>query len=124
MTKRMCCHVVLVVMGLLAFRGTCEAQSAAGIPEQVAVAKTVSGSTGSGVALPASPTKPAGVQTVGAEPKPTTLALETDKLVAMAAELKARVDKTNKDILSLEVVQEAQAIEVFAHQMKQESGKR
>jgi hypothetical protein len=57
-------------------------------------------------------------------PKRTALALETDKLVAMAAELKARVDKTNKDILSLEVVQEAQAIEQFAHQMKQEAGKK
>jgi len=124
MTKRMCCHVVLVVVGLLAFRGSCEAQSAAGVAEQIALAKTVSGSSGSGAALPASPTTPAGAQTVGAEPKRTALALETDKLVAMAAELKARVDKTNKDILSLEVVQQAQAIEQFAHQMKQESGKR
>ena len=123
MAKRMCFHVELVV-GLLAFGRSCEAQGVAGGSDQVALAKTVPGNAGSGVALPASPTKPAGVQTAGAEPKPTTLALETDKLVAMAAELKARVDKTNKDILSLEVVQEAQAIEVFAHQMKQESGKR
>jgi hypothetical protein len=124
MTKRMCWHVVLVVVGLLAFGRSCEAQSAAGVPEQIALAKTVSGSAGSGAALPASPAAPAGAQTVGAEPKRTALALETDKLVAMAAELKARVDKTNKDILSLEVVQEAQAIEQFAHQMKQEAGKK
>jgi hypothetical protein len=124
MTQRMCFGLVLAVVGLVAFGRSCEAQGATGASEQVALAKTVSGSAGSGAALPASPAAPAGAQTVGAEPKRTALALETDKLVAMAAELKARVDKTNKDILSLEVVQEAQAIEQFAHQMKQEAGKK
>jgi hypothetical protein len=66
----------------------------------------------------------AGAQTGVPASKQSELALETDKLVAMAAELKARVDKTNKDILSLEVVQQAQAIEQYAHQMKQGSMKR
>jgi hypothetical protein len=50
---------------------------------------------------------------------PTQLQLQTEKLAAMAAELKARVDKTNKDVLSLSVVQQAQAIEQYAHQLKQ-----
>jgi hypothetical protein len=88
------------------------------------LAKPVSGSAGSAVASAASATPSAGAQTLAVEPKQTTLALETDKLAAMAAELKVRVDKTNKDILSLEVVQQAQAIEQLAHQMKQASGKK
>jgi len=124
MRKRMCFRMVLLMVGLLAFGRSCEAQSAAAASEKVALAKTVPEGAGSGVALPANPTKPVAAQTAATEAKQTTLALETDKLVAMAAELKARVDKTNKDILSLEVVQQAQAIEQFAHQMKQESGKK
>ncbi|HEX4651102.1 MAG TPA: hypothetical protein VH250_06315 [Granulicella sp.] len=123
MTKQICCHVVLVMVGLLTFGKTCEAQTTSGAAQQIALAKPVSGSAGS-VVLPVSPAPPAEAQTVGTEPKQTALALETDKLAAMAAELKLRVDKTNKDILSLEVVQEAQAIEQLAHQMKQGSGKR
>jgi hypothetical protein len=49
----------------------------------------------------------------------TPLQVQTEKLAAMASELKARVDKTNKDVLSVAVVQQAQAIEQYAHQLKQ-----
>jgi hypothetical protein len=118
MTKRAYWHVVLVVAGLLAFGKSFAAQSTAGVPQQIASAKSVSGSAGSAVVPPVS-AAPVGAQTGVPPSKQSELALETDKLVAMAAELKARVDKTNKDILSVEVVQQAQAIEQYAHQMKQ-----
>jgi hypothetical protein len=49
----------------------------------------------------------------------TQLQVQTEKLAAMASELKARVDKSNKDVLSVAVVQQAQAIEQYAHQLKQ-----
>ncbi len=123
MTKRTYWHVALVVVGVLAFGESFEAQSTTGGPEQIASAKTVSGSAGIAVVPPASVVA-AGAQIGVPASKQSELVLETDKLVAMAAELKARVDKTNKDILSLEVVQQAQAIEQYAHQMKQGSVKR
>jgi hypothetical protein len=44
--------------------------------------------------------------------------MQTEKLVAMATELKVSVDKTNKNILSWAVVQQAQQIEQYAHQLK------
>lgn len=50
--------------------------------------------------------------------KQKALAMQTQKLAAMATELKASVDKTNKDILSWAVVQQAQQIEQYVHQLK------
>ena len=122
MTKRTYWYVALVMAGLLAFGKSFEAQSATGGQEQISSAPIVLGSTGSAVVATGSAA--AGAQTGVPTSKQSELALETDKLVAMAAELKARVDKTNKDILSLEVVQQAQAIEQYAHQMKLGSTKK
>jgi hypothetical protein len=48
---------------------------------------------------------------------------DAEKLVAMATQLKVEVDKTNKNILSLQVVRTAEEIEALAHKMK-EQGKR
>ncbi len=48
---------------------------------------------------------------------------EAQRLVTMANELKAAVDKTNKNILSLDVVRKAEQIEQLAHKMK-DQGKR
>jgi hypothetical protein len=49
------------------------------------------------------------------------LAADTDKLLALATDLKKQVDKTNKDILSVEVVKKADEIEKLAHSMKNET---
>jgi hypothetical protein len=48
---------------------------------------------------------------------------EAQRLVTMANDLKAAVDKTNKNILSLDVVRKAEEIEQLAHKMK-DQGKR
>lgn len=48
---------------------------------------------------------------------------QAQRLVTMANELKAAVDKTNKNILSLDVVRKAEQIELLAHKMK-DQGKR
>jgi hypothetical protein len=48
------------------------------------------------------------------------LAADTDKLLALATDLKKEVDKTNKDILSLDVVKKAEEIEKLARSMKTE----
>jgi hypothetical protein len=48
---------------------------------------------------------------------------QAQRLVTMANELKSAVDKTNKNILSLDVVRKAEEIESLAHKMK-DQGKR
>lgn len=47
------------------------------------------------------------------------LTADTDKLLALATELKAQVDKSNKDTLSLDVVRKADEIEKLAHSVKE-----
>jgi 7-keto-8-aminopelargonate synthetase-like enzyme len=53
--------------------------------------------------------------------KQKALAEQAQRLVDMATELKVDVDKTNKNILSLDVVRKAEEIEALAHRMKEES---
>ena len=48
---------------------------------------------------------------------------QAQRLVAMANELKTAVDKTNKNILSLDVVRKAEEIELLAHKMKDQGKK-
>ena len=43
---------------------------------------------------------------------------DTDKLVRLATELKQYVDKTNENVLSLEVLKKAEEIEKLAHSVK------
>ena len=47
------------------------------------------------------------------------LVADTQKLLALATELKADVDKTNKDTLSVDVVKKADEIEKLAHSVKE-----
>lgn len=50
--------------------------------------------------------------------KQKELAQQTERLFDMATELKAEVDKTNKNILSLKVVEKAEEIEAMAKGMR------
>ena len=43
---------------------------------------------------------------------------QTDRLVQLATDLKAQVDKSNKDTLSIQVIKKADEIEKLAHSMK------
>jgi hypothetical protein len=47
------------------------------------------------------------------------LVLDTQRLLALANELKADVDKSNKDMLSLDVIRKADEIEKLAHTVKE-----
>jgi hypothetical protein len=47
------------------------------------------------------------------------LADESAKLLTLAMDLKAEVDKTNKDTLSLNVIRKADEIERLAHNVKE-----
>jgi hypothetical protein len=44
---------------------------------------------------------------------------DTNKLLALATDLKEQVDKTNKDILSVDVIKKADEIEKLAHSVKE-----
>jgi hypothetical protein len=48
----------------------------------------------------------------------TLLRADTDKLLKLAVELKDYVDKSNANVLSLEVVKKADEIEKLAHSVK------
>lgn len=55
--------------------------------------------------------------------KQKALAMQADRLYDMAQELKAQVDKTNKNILSLKVVEKAEEIEALAKGMRGQAKK-
>ena len=50
--------------------------------------------------------------------KQKRLVEETNKLVQLATDLKAQVDKSTKDTLSIQVIKKADEIEKLAHSMK------
>jgi len=47
------------------------------------------------------------------------LVADTDKLLELATELKTDVDKTNQNILSMDVIKKADEIEKLAHSVKE-----
>jgi hypothetical protein len=53
-------------------------------------------------------------------PNPSTdpMAVESAQLLKLATELKAEINKTNKDVLSIAVIRKADEIEHMAHGMK------
>jgi hypothetical protein len=53
------------------------------------------------------------------EDRQKALKNDTDKLVKLAAELKDYVDKSNEDVLSLDVIKKADQIEKLAHSVKE-----
>jgi hypothetical protein len=53
------------------------------------------------------------------EDRQKVLKNDTDKLVKLTAELKEYVDKSNENVLSLEVVKKAEEIERLAHTVKE-----
>lgn len=53
------------------------------------------------------------------EERQAALKADTDKLVKLTGELKDYVDKTNSDILSLDVMRKAEEIEKLAHSVRE-----
>lgn len=47
------------------------------------------------------------------------LVADTDKLLTLATQLKQDVDKTNKDVMSVDVIKKADEIEKLAHSVKE-----
>lgn len=53
------------------------------------------------------------------EQRQAQLKADTDKLLELSKELKEYVDKTNENVLSLDVIKKADQIEKLAHSVKQ-----
>lgn len=53
------------------------------------------------------------------EQRQQELKKDTDKLLELATELKQYVDKTNENIISLDVIKKAEQIEKLAHAVKE-----
>ena len=53
------------------------------------------------------------------EDRQKALKNDTDKLVKLSEELKKYVDKSNADVLSLDVIKKAEQIEKLAHTVKE-----
>jgi hypothetical protein len=65
--------------------------------------------------------KPAAVPMTAAEKRKADLQADTEKLYKLTQELKAEVDKSNKDTLSVSVVKKAQEVERLAKSIKERS---
>lgn len=53
------------------------------------------------------------------EDRQKRLVADTDKLLALATDLKTEVSKTNKDTMSIDVIKKADEIEKLAHSVKE-----
>jgi hypothetical protein len=60
------------------------------------------------------------VQLTPAQQRSAQLAADTAQLQALAAELKAAMEKSSKDTLSLNVIKKAQEVEKLAHKVRNE----
>jgi len=125
-------YVLVVLLAILMGRSlslTAQSNGATAVEQRPASAGA--GGNASPAAAAAKPGDPNGVSPTAGTQSPASgpvllsatekrraLEKEADHLVAMATELKARVDKTNKNILSLTVVEQAELIEHYAHQLK------
>jgi hypothetical protein len=121
----------VAAVGLLFFIGGMEASSAGQMPQGPATPQTPSGASKSGsLGMPMGrgvnepePSSPVRMEQQQARARNNDrqkkLVADTDKLLSLATELKSQVDKTNKDVLSVEVIKKAEEIEKLAHSVKE-----
>lgn len=108
---------------LLAAAFTCIAQDGRPAPSGATGDGTANTGSASGSAVPkaATPVMQDKLQTAGAadNDRRKQISDESTRLLAMAVALKAEVDKTNKDVLSLNVIRRADEIERLARSVKE-----
>jgi len=88
----------------------------AGVAQQTASAQQTAVQTPANAVLPANNQSP----TIPKTPKQKQLADDTAKLLQLANELKAELDKSTKDTLSLGVMKKAEQVEKLAHKVRDE----
>jgi hypothetical protein len=90
--------------------------AAAQQPAQVSAAQAPVSQVPATAEAPADTSKPMPPQT----PQQKQLADDTAKLLTLANELKAELDKSTKDTLSLNVIKKAEQVEKLAHKVRDE----
>jgi hypothetical protein len=90
--------------------------AAAQQPAQVSAGQTPVAQAPATAEAPADTSKPTPPQT----PQQKQLADDTAKLLTLANELKAELDKSTKDTLSLNVIKKAEQVEKLAHKVRDE----
>lgn len=99
------------------------AMRAAGVSMLLALAMVVGaaqpGQTTPTASLPGTAPNDAAIGTASTSPPHKQLVDESAQLLALAVALKGEVDKTNKDMLSLNVIRKADAIEKLAHRLRE-----
>lgn len=101
--------VVLAFVGVVCASGQQSSPVAQKAP--VAAAK-------SGAAPSAAQSGKQSVKDAAPDPPANPMAVESAQLLKLATELKAEIDKTNKNVLSIAVIRKADEIERMAHGMK------
>lgn len=100
------------------------AMRAAGVSLLLALAMVVGAAqpgqtTTPAASLPGTAPSDTATGTASASPPHRQLMDESAELLALAVALKGEVDKTNKDMLSLNVIRKADAIEKLAHRLRE-----
>jgi len=103
-----CCAALAVAAGLLRGHAQSAPEPAAAAPQKTASAPT---------AQAGQPSNPQNVNPVEAA-RQQQMARQCADLLKLATDLKAAVDKSNKDQLSLSVVRKADEIEKLAHKVR------
>ncbi len=111
---RMSCLENLACLGILAFGSI--SLAAAQHPAQGSAAQPPVAQTPPPAGAPAGTSKATPPQT----PQQKQLADDTAKLLTLANELKAELDKSNKDTLSLSVIKKAEQVEKLAQKVRDE----
>jgi|GEM_PF-1635964 len=119
-------HAVVAIASL-AFAAVCSAQDRHPAAPQAAVASAASQAPANAATetkpLPETAAKPVNAQKSDSadSDRKKQISDEGSQLLAMALSLKAEVDKTNKDTLSLNVIRKADAIERLAKTVKEKT---
>lgn len=112
--RNLACLAVLTLGSISLAAAQQTAQDSAAQPP-VAQAPAIAGATAD-TSKSTNPQTPQAPQT----PQQKQLADDTAKLLTLANELKAELDKSNKDTLSLGVIKKAEQVEKLAHKVRDE----
>ena len=121
--RKLGCHMRslrVVQVGVVVLAGVFGLSGGTGYGQQTPDPARGSGSSQALASTPEKTTDDPHAATQPVSERQKKLAADTDKLLALATDLKKEVDKTNKDILSLDVVKKAEEIEKLARSMKTE----
>lgn len=110
------------VIGVAFLVGVSGTYSRGQLPQPISPQQRVPGQPGADLP-PMGPTLPPEIQAQQARSRNSQrqkqLVEDTNKLLVLATQLKQDVDKTNKDVLSVDVIKKADEIEKLAHSVKE-----